>query len=137
MWSELGVGLAEDWRLHQRRYLVEAFVFTAVVVVTAYIHRRSSPPPQAKFLFHRIMADLCEDESRLMKSRTETCREWAARGVEWEVEGGVAEILRLCPYPDDPPAAHSWSEQAAVWERAAERSPRAAERHRLRADWGV
>ena len=134
MWSELRTVLAEDWRRYRRRYLIEAFVFTAVVVGAAHVRRIANRPTDPIFLLHIMLADFCEDESRLMKSRAETCREWAARGVAWEIQGAEAAALRICPYPWDTPASPSWSDQAAVWDRAAERSAKTAERYARRDD---
>jgi hypothetical protein len=48
----------------------------------------------------------------------------AKAGAPWDDPGEEAEILKCCPYSSDAPRYGSWSEQAAVWERAASRSTR-------------
>jgi multisubunit Na+/H+ antiporter MnhB subunit len=85
--------------------------------------------------FHGMMARFCEDEAESMSRKAEACSARAHRGSQWDVPGKAAEDLKCCPYPSDVPRFGSWSEQAAVWERAAQRSMRAAERHSRISDY--
>jgi hypothetical protein len=132
MWSELGAVLAEDWRRYRRRYLIEAFVVAAVVVGAVWFRRSWRPEGSSdRYVadFRGMMETFCKDESHLMKSRAETCRQWAAWGVDWELPRPDTAGLRICPYPWDTPASRRWSDQADVWDRAAARSARTAERY--------
>jgi hypothetical protein len=75
------------------------------------------------------MAHLCTSEATLFKHRAESCWARATRRAAWGETGEDAETLRCCPYPSDSPQNGSWTEQAAVWDRAARKSLRAAEWH--------
>ncbi len=83
--------------------------------------------------YNEMMADFCESEAVLMMGRREACLTRAANGDPWEDTSESAETLKICPYPSDAPRYGSWREQAAVWERAARKARKAAERY---AGWG-
>jgi hypothetical protein len=84
--------------------------------------------------YESLVANLCLNESRSMAERAEECRRRAAGGAEWDLDDEVSEFLKICPYPSDGPG-HSWGEQAEIWDRAAERSHRAAQRHLANSEW--
>jgi hypothetical protein len=75
-----------------------------------------------------MIADFLLLESREMAARAEECRLRANRGVGWDLDDEISEGLKSCPYTSDGPG-HSWDEQAQIWDRAAERSRLAAQRH--------
>jgi hypothetical protein len=85
------------------------------------------PYYEEKANFHALMAELCASEGTLMTRMAESCSVRANSGAAWEGPSEEADDLKCCPYPSDCPQHGSWSEQAAVWERAARRSLRAAE----------
>ena len=80
-------------------------------------------------LMHGLMADMCRSEAELMRQRADACAMRAKNGVAWDDSSEEAETLKCCPYPNDTPRYGSWSEQAAVWERASRKAARAADRH--------
>jgi hypothetical protein len=84
--------------------------------------------------FHGFMADLCRYEAELMNRRADACSARARNGIAWDDPGEEAEVLKCCPYLTDRPRYGSWSEQAAVWARAARKAARAADRHAGLAD---
>jgi hypothetical protein len=59
----------------------------------------------------------------------------ARGGAPWDETGDEVENLKCCPYPSKCPQHGSWSEQAAVWERAAWKSQSAAEWHSRMRDY--
>ncbi len=78
---------------------------------------------------HKALAAFCEEEAALMGHRAEACAAKAQRGADWDEKGEVAEDLRYGPYGNDPPRYGSWAEQAATWDRAADRARAAADWH--------
>jgi len=61
--------------------------------------------------------------------RSKACLARAMSGAPWDDPSEEAETLKCCPYPTDTPRYDSWAEQSAVWERAAQRGVRTAERY--------
>ena len=129
--------LSDDWRKNGRRYLIEGTILAVVVVGCVYAVRKPYVDPQveAQAQFHRLMADLCFAESDFMDRRAADCRLWDQRGVSWDDESEEAENLKVCPYPWDTPRTESWADQAAVWERAATKGRKTAERHARASGW--
>jgi hypothetical protein len=84
---------------------------------------------------HDLMAYLCSNEATLMKQRAESCKARAGSAAPWDEAGEEAENLRCCPYLSDCPQHGSWSEQAAVWERAAGKAQNAADWHSRMRDY--
>jgi hypothetical protein len=92
------------------------------------------PYYEERALFHGFMADLCRYEAELMTRRADACSARARNGIAWDDPSEEAEVLKCCPYLTDRPRYGSWSEQAAVWARAARKAARAADRHAGLAD---
>jgi hypothetical protein len=92
------------------------------------------PHYDERALFHGLMADLCRDEAELMTRRADACSARSRNGTAWDDPSEEAEVLKCCPYLTDMPRYGSWSEQAAVWARAARKAARAAKRHSGMAD---
>jgi hypothetical protein len=88
-------------------------------------------------MFHGLMADLCRYEAELMTRRADSCSARARNGTAWDDPSEEAEVLKCCPYLTDRPRYGSWSEQAAVWARAARKAARAADRHAGLAEYGT
>ncbi len=70
-----------------------------------------------------------------MRHRADACAGRARRGAPWDDPSEQAAVLKCCPYPSDAPRYGSWVEQAAIWDRAAERARRAAEWHSRMSDY--
>jgi hypothetical protein len=79
--------------------------------------------------FPGVMANLCTKEAEQFESRAAACRARAKNGDPWEESGEEVENLKLCPLPSDKRRRDSWLEQAAIWERAAARARKAAQRY--------
>jgi hypothetical protein len=87
--------------------------------------------------FHGFMAQLCRYEAEMMTGRANACSARARNGVAWDDPSEEAEVLKCCPYLTDTPRYASWSEQAAVWARAASKAASAADRHAGLAEYGT
>ena len=72
------------------------------------------PVYEERFSFHAFMAQLCEYEAELMKSRAKAWQDGACSGAPWDDASEEAEVLKCCPYSSDGPRYGAWSEQAAV-----------------------
>jgi hypothetical protein len=110
-------------------------VACVAVVLWPVHHWRQMPVYEEKATFHGFMAQLCKYEAELMISRADACAARAISGTPWGDASEEAEVLKCCPYSSDGPRYASWSEQAAVWERAASRSKSGAERHSRMSDY--
>jgi hypothetical protein len=110
-------------------------VALVAIVLWPVHHWLERPYYEEKAKFHGLMAELCASEGTLMTRRAESCSVRGNSGAAWEDPSEEADDLKCCPYPSDCPQHGSWSEQAAVWERAARRSLRAAEWHSRMRDY--
>jgi hypothetical protein len=114
-------------RFSLRRMMI-AVVLVAVVLWPVHLWLYW-PYYEAKAKFHGLMAQLCEAEAKLMTERAEQCLARSTSGAPWDDASDEAEVLKICPYPSDGPRYGSWLEQSAVWQRAARKSARVAQRH--------
>ena len=105
------------------------------IVLSPVHHWLQMPFYEERANYHGLMANLCEYETALMRKRADACSVLAKSGAPWDDPGEEAEVLKCCPYSSDAPRYGSWSEQAAVWERAASRSTRCAQRHSRMCDY--
>jgi hypothetical protein len=107
-----------------------------VAIVLWPVHRwRQKPYYEERGKYHELLAELCSNEARLMMRNADLCSARANRGIPWDDVGQETEDLQCCPYPSDRPQNGSWTEQAAVWERAARKSQSAAERRSSMRDY--
>jgi hypothetical protein len=120
-------------RFSLRRMMI-AVGLVAVVLwpVHLWLYR---PYYQNKAGFHGLLADLAAAEAEIMTQRADQCLARSKSGTPWDDSSEEAEVLRICPYPSDGPRFGSWSEQRDVWQRAAARSRRAAQRHSRISDY--
>lgn len=86
-------------------------------------------------LLHETLADLCRYEETIMRRRAESCAARWRRGAARDEPGEEAETLRYGPYAGDMPKSGSWAEQAAIWDRAADRARAAAAWHDRMSDY--
>jgi hypothetical protein len=126
-----------DWRhdrlrIAVRGILIAGFVSIELRPVHHWLHR---PYYERQARNHGTTAGFCEYESEWMSRRADACSARARFGTPWNEPGEKAEALKSCPYPSDVPRHGSWSEQAAVWARAARKSKKAAERHSRMSDY--
>ena len=131
---------AGRWKLrfHRVRFTVRgtmAAVACVAVLLWPAHHWLQKPYYDEMASFHGMMAGLCESEAVLMKHRAKACSVRAQTGASWDDPSEEAETLKCCPYPEDVPRYGSWSEQAAIWERAARGGKRAAKRHARLCDY--
>jgi hypothetical protein len=110
-------------------------VALAAIVLWPVHHWRQRPYYEEMTKVHGLMASLCANEAALMKHRAESCSARARSGAPWDETGEEVDNLKCCPYPSDSPQHGSWSEQAAVWERAGRKSQNAAEWHSRMCDY--
>ena len=110
-------------------------VALVAIVLWPVHHWRQRPYYEEMTRIHELMAYLCKNEATLFMHRAESCSARARSGASWDETGEEAENLKCCPYPNDCPQQGSWSEQAAVWERAAWKSQSAAEWHSRMRDY--
>jgi len=113
--------------------MIAVAVLAIVLWPARYWLRR--PYYEERTKIHGLVAGLCENDAKLMMGRAHACRARADIGVPWEDAGEEDEVLKCCPYPSDGPRYGSWSEQAAVWERGARKSMRAADWHSRMCDY--
>lgn len=137
MWCLFWSEIAETWRLRGRRYALEGAALSAVVVFLLHallmsIAERNDGLNQSTA---SLLADLAGLEADLYEERALRCMDRASRGVPWDEAGEEATMLRTGPYPWDNPREPSWSAQAEVWSRAAEKS-RATPKAFRRQSWG-
>jgi hypothetical protein len=114
------------------KMIAVAFLAIGLWPVHHWLHQ---PYYEERANFHGMMAQFCECEAALYRHRATACSARASSGAPWDDPSEEAEDLKCCPYPSDGPRYGSWSEQAAVWERAARRSARVARRHSLMCDY--
>jgi hypothetical protein len=126
------VAKASGLRLLRVRVSVRGMMIAValVAIVLWPVHHWSQKPYYEEMARgHGLMAYFCANEAALMKQRAEACSARARTGAPWDETGEEAENLKCCPYPNDCPQNGSWSEQAGVWERAAEKARNASEWH--------
>lgn len=68
----------------------------AIVLWPLHYWRRM-PVYEERFSFHAFMAELCEYEAEIMKSRAEACAARASRGAPRDDASEEAEVLKCCP----------------------------------------
>ncbi len=90
---------------------------------------RRAPHYQRLASLHATLAELCQHEETLMRRRAEACAARWRCGAAWDETGEEAEMLRCGPYANDVPRYGSWDQQAAIWDRAADRARMAAGWH--------
>lgn len=121
-----------DWRrLFRFWFTVRGMLIGVAFVAFALwpVHSMRMRPTYAAIAnYEDFIGDLCLAESEFMADRAERCRRRASEGAAWDLDDEVSEALKVCPYTNDGPG-HSWREQAEIWERAAERSRLASQRH--------
>ncbi|HWE38562.1 MAG TPA: hypothetical protein VG406_18470 [Isosphaeraceae bacterium] len=137
MWQLFWSEIAEAWRLRGRRYALEGAVLAVLVVFlipTCSIStaERNDGLTQST---DSLLADLAALEAETYEGRAALCSKWAARRVPWDEAGEEATMLRTGPYPWDTPREPTWSAQAEVWSRAAEKSRATSDDFRRRS-WG-
>ena len=125
-------------RLPRVRFSVRQMMIAVALLAFALWpihHWLRRPYYEQRTKIHGLMADLCENDAKLMTGRAEACMARANRGAAWDDPCAEADILKCCPYPGDGPREGSWSEQSAVWARAARKSMRAAHWHSRMRDY--
>jgi hypothetical protein len=114
-------------RITTRRMMI-AVAISALILWPVHCLRRI-PYHERQSSHHETLAGFCEGEEKLMRHRADVCADRARRGAPWDDSSEAADDLKCCPYINDLPRYGSWAEQAAVWDRAAERAKTAAEWH--------
>ncbi len=114
-------------RFTVRRLMIAVAISALILWLFQPAHR--SPYYEPRSELHETLAGFCKGEEELMKHRANVCTDLARRGAPWDDPSEAADDLKCCPYINDVPPNGSWAEQAAVWERAAERARAAAEWH--------
>jgi hypothetical protein len=113
-------------RITTRRMMIAV----AIAAIILWLFRAPQQPyDDPRSDLHDVLTAFCKGEEELMKHRAAVCADRARRGAPWDDPSEAADDLKCCPYINDVPPYGSWAEQAAVWERAAERARTAAEWH--------
>ncbi len=67
-------------------------------------------------------SSLCKAESDFMKGQAARCRVQVSRGIPFDDDSELSQMLKVCPYVVDDRAEETWEAQALVWDRASARS---------------
>jgi hypothetical protein len=120
-------------RFTVRRLMVAVAISALILRLFQAAHQ--SPYYEPRSDLHDTLAGFCKGEEELMRHRADVCADRARRGAPWDDPSEAADDLKCCPYINDVPQHGSWAEQAAIWERAAERAKTAAEWHSRMSDY--